>query len=36
MRTRAFTLFLSLVFAGSASAQGLMSEMHRDVNDVQK
>jgi hypothetical protein len=36
MRTRALTLFLSLALAGSASAQGLMAEMHRDVNEVQK
>ncbi|MEX2110125.1 MAG: DinB family protein [Gemmatimonadaceae bacterium] len=36
MRTRALSLFLSLALAGSASAQGLMAEMHRDVNDVQK
>lgn len=36
MRTRALTLFLSLALATSASAQGLMGEMHSDVNDVQK
>jgi len=36
MRTRALTLFLSLVLAGSASAQGLMADMHSDVNGVQK
>ncbi len=36
MRTRALVLLLSLSVAASASAQGLMGEMHRDVNDVQK
>jgi uncharacterized damage-inducible protein DinB len=36
MHTRALALFLSLALATSASAQGLMADMHRDVNDVQK
>jgi uncharacterized damage-inducible protein DinB len=36
MRTRVFALFLSLALPASASAQGLMAEMHSDVNDVQK
>ncbi len=36
MRTRALAIALSLAFATSASAQGLMGEMHRDVSDVQK
>jgi uncharacterized damage-inducible protein DinB len=36
MQTRALTLLLSLALATSASAQGLMGEMHSDVNDVQK
>jgi uncharacterized damage-inducible protein DinB len=36
MRTRALVLFLSLTIPASASAQGLMGDMHRDVNDVQK
>lgn len=37
MRIRALALVLSsLALATSASAQGLMAEMHRDVNDVQK
>jgi uncharacterized damage-inducible protein DinB len=36
MRTRALALFLSLALPVSASAQGLMADMHRDVNDVQK
>ena len=36
MLVRATTLFLSLVLATSASAQGLMADMHRDVSDVQK
>ena len=35
MKTRALTLLLSLALAASASAQGLMGEMHSDVNDVQ-
>ncbi|MEO7823760.1 MAG: DinB family protein [Gemmatimonadaceae bacterium] len=36
MKTRALTFLLSLAVATSASAQGLMGEMHKDVNDVQK
>jgi uncharacterized damage-inducible protein DinB len=36
MRSRVLALFLSLALAGSASAQGLMADMHRDVSDVQK
>ena len=36
MLTRMLSLFLSLSVAASASAQGLMGDMHRDVNDVQK
>ena len=36
MRTRALAILLPLVLASSASAQGLMGDMHRDVNDVQK
>ena len=36
MRARPLALLLTLAFATSASAQGLMAEMHRDVNDVQK
>ena len=36
MRTRALALVLSLALATSASAQGLMGDMHRDVNDVQQ
>jgi uncharacterized damage-inducible protein DinB len=36
MRTRPLALLLTLAFATSASAQGLMAEMHKDVNDVQK
>ena len=36
MRVRVTTLFLSFVVATSASAQGLMADMHRDVSDVQK
>ncbi len=36
MLTRALTVFLSLVLATSASAQGLMADMHRDVTGVQK
>lgn len=36
MRTRALALILSLALATSASAQGLMGDMHRDVNDVQE
>lgn len=36
MRMRALAIFLPLALASSASAQGLMGEMHRDVSDVQK
>ncbi len=36
MRARPLALLLTLAFATSASAQGLMAEMHRDVNDLQK
>lgn len=36
MRLRALALALSLAVAGPVAAQGLMSEMHGDVNDVQK
>lgn len=36
MKTRALTFLLSLALTTSASAQGLMGEMHKDVNDVQK
>lgn len=36
MKIRALTFLLSLAVATSASAQGLMGEMHKDVNDVQK
>jgi uncharacterized damage-inducible protein DinB len=36
MRTRALALFLCLALPTSASAQGLMADMHNDVNDVQK
>lgn len=36
MRIRVTTLFVSLVLATSASAQGLMADMHRDVSEVQK
>ncbi len=36
MRARPLALLLTLAFATSASAQGLMTEMHRDVSDVQK
>ena len=36
MRIRALSILLPLAFATSASAQGLMGDMHRDVNDVQK
>jgi uncharacterized damage-inducible protein DinB len=36
MRARPLALLLTFAFATSASAQGLMAEMHRDVNDVQK
>ncbi|HEV7594623.1 MAG TPA: hypothetical protein VGO33_06470 [Gemmatimonadaceae bacterium] len=36
MLTRALTACLSFVLATSASAQGLMPDMHRDVTGVQK
>ena len=36
MRTRALAILLTLALASSASAQGLMGDMHRDVNEVQK
>ena len=36
MRTRAVTVILSFVLATSASAQGLMLDMHRDAGGVQK
>jgi uncharacterized damage-inducible protein DinB len=36
MLTRAATVVLSFFLATSASAQGLMSDMHRDVAGVQK
>lgn len=36
MRTRALVCFLSIALAAPASGQGLMAEMHRDVNEVQK
>ncbi|HEY4659329.1 MAG TPA: DinB family protein [Gemmatimonadaceae bacterium] len=36
MRSRAFALVLSLAVAAPVSAQGLMADMHRDVNEVQK
>ncbi|HWL39210.1 MAG TPA: DinB family protein [Gemmatimonadaceae bacterium] len=36
MRARNLVAFLSFALATSASAQGLMAEMHRDVNDVQR
>ena len=36
MRTRPLVLLLSIVLATSASGQGLMADMHRDVNEVQK
>ncbi len=36
MRTRALALALSLAVTAPLSAQGLMGEMHRDVNAVQK
>ena len=36
MRSRALAFVLSMVVATSASGQGLMGDMHRDVNDVQK
>ena len=36
MRIRALAFLVSTVLASSVSAQGLMPDMHRDVNDVQK
>jgi uncharacterized damage-inducible protein DinB len=36
MRTRVLALFLTLALPTYASAQGLMAEMHRDVNEVQQ
>jgi uncharacterized damage-inducible protein DinB len=36
MRIRTLALLLSTVIGTTASAQGLMGDMHRDVNDVQK
>jgi uncharacterized damage-inducible protein DinB len=36
MRTRALALFLSLAVAGSASAQGLMADMHGAVSNAEK
>ncbi len=36
MRTRLLVLFLSATLAVPASGQGLMADMHRDVNEVQK
>jgi uncharacterized damage-inducible protein DinB len=36
MRTGLFTLALTLAAAAPLSAQGLMAEMHRDVNQVQE
>lgn len=36
MRTRSLALVLSLAVAAPLQAQGLMGEMHRDVNEVQK
>lgn len=36
MKTRALVCFLSIALAAPASGQGLMAEMHRDVNEVQK
>jgi len=36
MRTRSLVVLLSIVLATSASGQGLMADMHRDVNEVQK
>lgn len=36
MRTGLFALALSLAVAAPLSAQGLMAEMHRDVNQVQE
>lgn len=36
MKIRTLGLILSTLLATSASAQGLMGDMHRDVNEVQK
>jgi uncharacterized damage-inducible protein DinB len=36
MRSRTLALVLSLAVSVPAAAQGLMGEMHRDVNEVQK
>ncbi len=36
MRTRSLMLVLSLACATPLAAQGLMGDMHRDVNEVQK
>jgi uncharacterized damage-inducible protein DinB len=36
MRSRALAFVLTLAVAAPVSAQGLMAEMHRDVNEVQK
>ena len=36
MRSRSLALVLSLAVAAPLHAQGLMGEMHRDVNEVQK
>ena len=36
MKARLLSLCLPLVFAGTASAQGIMPDMHRDVSGVQK
>lgn len=36
MRTRSLAFVLSLAVAAPLQAQGLMGEMHRDVNEVQK
>ncbi len=36
MRPRPLVFFLSMAFATSASGQGLMADMHRDVSDAQK
>jgi uncharacterized damage-inducible protein DinB len=36
MRRSLLALALSFAFAAPVAAQGLMSEMHRDVNEVQK
>ncbi len=36
MRTRLVAVALALVFAAPLQAQGLMGDMHRDLNEVQK